>query len=96
MNEHDEYENEEIEGFEFGNDKSKFQIAYEDIKSIFHSVIDIMIYKIKKSFFFKSIYIGCMIVWAIICWVVILGQVDIQILDGEDESKVIFHLPDLS
>ncbi len=48
----------------------------------------------KKTLLYKYIHIGAMIIGAIIYWITVLGQEDIQILDGEDEH-VIFHLPSI-
>jgi len=92
----EEFEDEDLE-FIFGNDKSKIRITYEDIRSILYNSIMILFYlfyKIKNTQIYRKIHIGVMILWAVICWTVALGQYDIKIMDGEGE-KIIFHLPNL-
>jgi len=94
MNDNEEFEDDDLDEFSFGNDKSKIRIAYEDIRSIIYSFIMMIFYNIRRSSTYRTIHIGFMILWAIICWTVTLGQFDIKIMDGENKN-VIFHLPSL-
>ena len=90
----EEYEECASDGFDFGNDKSKAQVVYEDIRSIIYNFIMVCFYKIRSTPVYRFIHIGFMILWAMISWTVALGQYDIKIMDGEDEN-VIFHLPSI-
>lgn len=94
MKDEDEYEDEEFEGFNFGFGKNKYQVFYEDIKSIIHNSIMIMYYRFRNTVFYRNIHIGIMIIAAIIYWLSLFCQDDIKIMDADDE-RVIFHLPSI-
>ena len=63
--------------------------------NIYHIIVDlfiIMFYKFASTTFYRNIFIAFMISGATLYWIIMFGQEDISVLDGDTE-KVIFHLP---
>ena len=65
-----------------------------NIGSIVYNSFWILFYKFLSSQIYRYIHIAIMIIGALLYWITMFGQEDVQILDGEDEH-VIFHLPSI-
>jgi len=65
-----------------------------NIKYIISDFFIILFYKFICTSFYRYIHIGTMIVGVALYWFIMLGQEDVQVLDGEDEH-IIFHLPSI-
>ena len=67
----------------------------DNIRHIVYNFIWVMLYKFLRTSFYRHIHIGTMIVCASVYWTIMFGQEDIKIMDGKDETKIIFHLPSI-